>query len=102
MRVLGVCFLIAASVGFFKALQKRVSWQETIAATGLAGAGGMVVGALCVHVLGPDMWYLTSAVVGIAGYLGGNTVLGWISAKAIEAAERRIGAPPADKSQSRP
>jgi membrane associated rhomboid family serine protease len=89
-KVLAFCFALAALTGFFSALQRRLGWRDTIVAAGVSGAGGLIVGAVCVYLWGEDKWYLTCAGCGLAGWLGGNIVLDRLSFVAWTIAQGRI------------
>lgn len=75
LKSLSTCFVIAAHTGLWAALWKKMRVRDAIIAAGVSGAGGVVVGALCVYGWGPDRWYLTCAACGVAGWAGGNVVL---------------------------
>lgn len=75
LKNLSTCFVIAAHTGLWAGLWKKMKVRDAIIAAGVSGAGGVVVGALCVYAWGPERLYLTCAACGIAGWAGGNVVL---------------------------
>jgi hypothetical protein len=75
LRVLSVLCLIASLGGFFRALSRRLSIRDALVSAGVSGLAGVVIGAICMHLWGPEKWYLTCAVVGASSWMPGAVLL---------------------------